>query len=376
LPSGWTGVAGLLRRAPASGSLVGEIVEPVVGLGGYRQTPRMANPPARARVTLTGISSRTWEHPADRGALVALRKLKGFDTILKAMSGLVSERAVRLAVLGSAVRVDERQFARVHRLLVDVATVLDVPELPEVYVANDPVANAVTIGMDKPFIVLNSALVDLLDDDELAFVIAHELGHVMSGHAVYQTLLQRLLQLSLTFASVPVGGLGIRMIVAALLEWSRKAELSADRAGLLGVQDPAVALRVHMQMASGGHVADLDPTSFLGQGAEYVGAGDLRDSVLKLLLLESRTHPFAVVRAAELRAWVDAGDYTQVLGGSYPRRSDDDDATISAAAKEAAQSYAESFRQTQDTLGRLVHDAAGWLGSAKLWWDERFRREE
>lgn len=332
----------------------------------------MANTPARTRVTLTGISSRTWEHPADRGALVALRRLKGFDTLLKAMSGLVNERAVRLAVLGSSVRVDERQFARVHRLLVDVATVLDVPVLPEVYVANDPITNAVTIGMDKPIMVLNSGLVDLLDDEELAFVLAHELGHVMSGHAVYQTLLQRLLILSLTLTSIPVGGLGIRVIIAGLMEWSRKAELSADRAGLLGVQDPAVVLRVHMKLASGGHVDDLDPTSFLAQGAEYVGAGDLRDSVLKLLLLESRTHPFAVVRAAELRGWVDGGDYTRVLGGDYPRRADDATATVSQAAKEAAQSYTEAFKQTHDTLGRLVHDAAGWLGSAKLWWDEKF----
>lgn len=43
--------------------------------------------PARARVVLTDISSRAWEHPADKGALVALRKLKGFDVLLKTMSG-------------------------------------------------------------------------------------------------------------------------------------------------------------------------------------------------------------------------------------------------------------------------------------------------
>ena len=56
----------------------------------------MTTQPARSRATLTDISSRAWEHPADRGALVALRKLKGFDTLLKAMSGLFNERAVRL----------------------------------------------------------------------------------------------------------------------------------------------------------------------------------------------------------------------------------------------------------------------------------------
>ena len=84
----------------------------------------MSQQPARSRATLTDISSRAWEHPADQGALVALRKLKGFDTLLKTLSGLVNERSVRLMLLGSSVRADERNFARLHRLLADVASVL------------------------------------------------------------------------------------------------------------------------------------------------------------------------------------------------------------------------------------------------------------
>ena len=334
----------------------------------------MTNPPARSRITLTDISSRAWEHPADRGALVALRKLKGFDTVLKALSGLFNERAVRLIFLGSAIRVDERQFSRLHRLLTEVAQTLDVPELPELYVSANPFPNAVTIGMNKPFIVVNSALVDLLDDEEMRFILGHELGHAVSGHAVYQTLLQRLIQLSGVLNSIPVGGLGFRAIMAALMEWSRKAELSADRAGLLATQDPTTAFRVHMQVASGGHLDDLDTTSFFAQGAEYDGATDLRDSVLKLLLVEARSHPFAVVRATELRRWVDAGDYTRILGGVYPKRTSDDEAKVSDAAKEAAASYTETFRQSQDAIGKLVHDAAGVLGSVKLWLDDAFGR--
>jgi Zn-dependent protease with chaperone function len=330
--------------------------------------------PARSRATLTGISSRAWEHPADRGALVALRKLKGFDTVLKAISGLFNERAVRLVFLGSAVRVDERQFATLHRLLGEVARTLDAEELPEMFVSANPVPNALTIGMNKPFVVLNSGLVDLLDEEEMRFVIAHELGHAISGHAVYQTLLQRLLTLSGVLSAVPLGGLGFRAIVAALYEWSRKAELSADRAGLLATQDPATAFRVHMKLASGGHLDDLDPTSFFAQGQEYEDS-DLRDSVLKLLLIENRTHPFAVVRASELRRWVDSGEYTRILGGDYPRRADDADAKVSDAAAAAARSYSEQYRQTQDALGRLVHDAAGWVGSAKLWLDDVLRRD-
>jgi len=330
--------------------------------------------PARARVVLTDISSRAWEHPADRGALVALRKLKGFDVLLKTMSGIFRERAWRLTLLGSAVRVDERQFTRLHHLLAEVGRSLDVIDLPELYVQADPTLSAQTIGMEKPIIVLSSGLVHHLDDDELRFVIGHELGHAISGHAVYRTLLLRLLGLGGLLNAIPGGALAIRMVTVGLLEWSRKAELSADRAGLLASQDPTAALRFHMKLASGGTLDELDVTSFLTQGAEYDEGGDVRESLIKLSLLQQQTHPFAVVRATELRRWIDTGAYTAILGGDYPRRADDDGASVSEAAQEAAASYAVAFEQTQDTLGRLVHDLAGWMGSARTWLDDRFRR--
>ncbi len=335
----------------------------------------MTTTPTRSRATLTGISSRAWEHPADRGALVALRKLKGFDTVLKALSGFIKERRIRLEYLGSGIRVDDRQFPGVNRVLAEVGRVLDVDELPEVYVVNWPITNAMTIGMDKPIIVLNSSLFDLLDEDEMRFVIAHELGHALSGHAVYRTLLLWLGDLTGVWNSIPGGAIGLRMIIAALCEWQRKSELSADRAGLLATQDPSVAFRVHMKLASGsGDLSELDQTSFFAQGQEYLESSDLRDSVLKLLIVERNTHPFAVVRAAELRNWVDSGEYTQILSGTYPRRDEDAAASMTDAAKQAADSYTEAFKTSQDALGKLVHDVAGFFGSAKLWLDEQLRR--
>ena len=76
------------------------------------------------------------------------------------------------------------------------------------FVRNSPFTNAMTIGMDKPIIVLNSALLDLLDEEEMRFVVAHELGHALSGHAVYQTLLHRMLRLSGVLDSIPAVRLG------------------------------------------------------------------------------------------------------------------------------------------------------------------------
>src|SRR4249920_3165238 len=102
---------------------------------------------ARRRVILTQISSRAWEHPADRGALVALRELRGFDTVLKSLSALWSERGYRVEYLGSAVKVDHRQYTRVHQIYAEAAMALDVPVLPELFVEYDVRINGQTIGM-------------------------------------------------------------------------------------------------------------------------------------------------------------------------------------------------------------------------------------
>src|SRR4029453_18244917 len=123
--------------------------------------------PARRRIPLAGISSRAWEHPADRGALTALRELNGFDEVLKALNAIWNERAWRLEFLGGAVRVAHRQFARVHRIFAEAAASLDLAELPELYVQYDRTLNGMCVGMANPFIVVNSGALELLDDDEL-----------------------------------------------------------------------------------------------------------------------------------------------------------------------------------------------------------------
>src|SRR5271154_6820490 len=111
----------------------------------------MASMPDRGRVRVPGISSRPYEHPADRSALVALRKLSGFDTLLRKLFGLFNERAFRLTYLAGSVRVSERQFPHIYELVRDGSYILDLPEVPEVYVTQSPLVNAMALGRDKPF---------------------------------------------------------------------------------------------------------------------------------------------------------------------------------------------------------------------------------
>ncbi|MDF0528929.1 M48 family metallopeptidase [Tsukamurella sp. 8F] len=323
----------------------------------------MTDLPARMFVEFPEISTRAWEHPSDRAALTTLRSLKGFDTILKTLSALLRERQHRLLYLGSAIRVDERQFPTLHGLRADCVRTLDSPTVPEMFVAQDPQPNAFTIGMDTPFIVLTSGLLDLLNVEELRFVVGHELGHAMSGHAVYRTMLMHLMRLAASFGWMPIGGWALRAVVAALLEWQRKSELSGDRAGLLCVQDPDVALRSHMKMAGGTRLDEMDTQRFLAQAADYERTGDLRDGVLKLLNLELQTHPFAVLRAADLNRWVERGAYGAILGGTYPRRGDDAGADIGDDVRDAARSYRTDFDASGDPLVSTLRDMGNAVGS-------------
>lgn len=323
--------------------------------------------PARRRITLTGISSRAWEHPADKGALTALRELKGFDEVLKGLFSMWNERAFRLQFLGGAIRVDHRQFPRVHRLFAESAATLDLAELPELYVQLDRSLNGMCIGLANPFIVVNSGALELLDDEELRHLLGHELGHLMSGHAVYRTMIIILTQWATSLGWLPLGEYVINLIVLALREWWRKAELSADRAGLLAGQDPAAALRLSMKLAGGGDLSEVDTTAFLEQAAEYERTGDLRDSIIKLQLVLGRTHPLPVARAASLRQWIDSGAYSRILGGDYPRRDDDRTASPSADVKAAAEHYRQAFADSSDPLFSLVRRVGSGATRLRDW---------
>jgi Zn-dependent protease with chaperone function len=318
----------------------------------------------RDRVVLTGISSRAFEHPADRTALTALRAVPGFDQVLRVASGLLRERQYRLVYLSSAVRVDARQFRDLDRILGEVVETLDMTERPELFVFNEPSPQAITLGVDRPFIALSSGLYEITDEEERRFVIGHEAGHAMSGHALYQSMLMHLLNLIGAFGWIPVGALGLRAFIAALREWQRKAELSGDRAGLLVAQDLDTALRTHMKLAGGAHLDRIDVDAFLRQAADYEGTGDLRDGVLKLLNTERQTHPFAVIRAAELKQWAESGEYERILGGEYPRREDDPQASFGDTAREAFSSYRRRIDESSDPLVGAVRSVGNTLGQA------------
>jgi Zn-dependent protease with chaperone function len=317
------------------------------------------------RKKFPGIASRAWEHPADRAALAALRRAPAVETAVRKLLGAVGERSVRLLFLGNAVKLGPRQAPRIYRLFEEACEILDVqPPYPELFVTQAPVVNAGTIGFDRPFVVLNSALVQLGGTAEVQLVLAHELGHVLSGHGLYKTTLALLLRLSRSvLGAIPLGGVALAGITIAFLEWDRKSELSADRAALLVSQQPRLAYQALMKLAGGLPDSDLSLDEFLAQAEEFEAGGSAFDSVLKLLGLMGQRHPFAALRAAELKRWVEGGEYARLLGGDHPRRGQAGE-PVAVEAERAAREYRERHAEAEDPVGRAIAGIASAAESA------------
>lgn len=317
----------------------------------------MATIPKTIRI-LKEIDSASWEHPADKAALAALRRIPGFDAVLKALFGVFGEKPIRLAFQANAVKVGPKQFPEIHEQYLEVLKTLDTPHY-DLFVSQTPLVNAGAYGMKKPFIVLNSGAVRLLTRDEMTFLLGHELGHIMSGHVLYRTMTVLLLQLATM--GFPIVGLAARAVLVGLLEWMRKAELSSDRAGLLVGQDPETALRTLMKLAGGGYDNETDLNEFMVQADEYRKGGDVADAVFKVLNILGSTHPFHVLRAAELRDWIEAGEYDRVLRGEYKRRG------------EPNTPYMDDLRAAADAYKEDAADLKAQFGDAAKRMREAFR---
>ncbi|WP_179137656.1 M48 family metalloprotease [Candidatus Entotheonella palauensis] len=326
----------------------------------------------RERQAFPNMSSQTWTHPADQAALTALKTIPGVDVLLQKFIGATSETSIRLIHLASAVRASHRQFPQLHSLLKEACRILDAPQVPELYVAQNPFFNAGTIGVERPFIVLNSAVLDTLTEDEILCVIGHELGHCLSGHALYKTLLQVLLKFMFLALQVPLGATALMGIIAALMEWNRKSELSADRAGLLVVQDPTVSYSLLMKLAGGMQANRMDVNEFFVQAAEYEGGGNIFTSLHKLLNVILASHPFPVVRLTELQTWVNSGTYSSILSQNYRTRADEkkSEDDILKNFKAASESYQEHFDNSKDALAGVMSDVFAGLES----WSEQARQ--
>ena len=304
---------------------------------------------------LPQIDSVSWEHPADRAALNTLRSIPGFDEVVRKAATYITEKRVRQVFLANAVQVGPAQRPRLDALLTDVLTTMDWPTRPELYVSQSPRVQAYAIGYEDPFIVITSGALELLEsDDERRFLLAHELGHIMSDHMTYRTITLVIMAVG-TMALMPVG-LALLPFHLGLLEWHRKSELSSDRAALLALQDRIVAQSTFMRLAGGRDFGDASSVdAFMAQANTYETGGDTWDKLLKFFNTAFRDHPFNTVRAAELERWRVSGEYDSIIAGGYTRRGGTRQGLgedWNQAARYYTGKYDYSFGSMSDAFGR------------------------
>lgn len=207
-------------------------------------------------------------------------------------------------LLGTAVKVSERQFPRIYNLTKRCADTLHIPQ-PTVYVVSSPHLNAATYGTnDESFIMVHSALAENYTDEELLTVIGHECGHIHNQHVVYLTTLRFLTQ---------VAGVFVRLIgepaVLALNAWSRRAEITCDRAGMLCSRDADVSARALTKLVVGSSklYEEFNLDAFLEQYQEgKEGVGKYMEAFA--------SHPYLPKRVLAMRVFAESELYRKAAG--------------------------------------------------------------
>jgi len=264
----------------------------------------------------TKLSSMEYEHPTDRSYLNTLNTNKVIEKIVKLYSEYNFERILLVQYTGSNIRVTEKNLPYLYGALKTVCEVLDVKEIPPLYVTSGSL-NACTIGSSKPIIVISGICLSLLSYDELLFILGHEVGHIKSQHVLYHSIGNFIPYIAGIIGNLTlgIGEIAVRGVLLLLYQWYRMSEITADRAGLIACQniDAAVSVMAKLSGYPPSHYDEIDNELFLDQAVEFEDFDkNIFDKLLKLFSELYRSHPWTVMRAKELRKWYDDGDYSKV----------------------------------------------------------------
>ena len=313
--------------------------------------------------TYTGISSEAFRHPLDRQAEQTLRSLPGFELVARQFVKFIYERPQMVYHMGNSIQVGPRQYSSIYQIFRECVRDLDISPEPALFVSQAPLVNAYAMGQEVPYIVLNTGLLDLMSEAEIRTVLAHELGHLKCGH----TLLIQMAIWAITTASY-IGemtfGLGNLLgsgLIYAFYEWQRKAELSADRAALLVMDELNPVMHTMMKLAGGStrysHECSLD--EFIRQSEKYQEDQDSLNQVYKFFLYNNisqgvfLSHPFTVERLAYLRSWAVSEEYRSIRQGNYQRSPSEGAVDVNAQSQEQVDSLRHQIEELQQEIDKL-----------------------
>jgi Zn-dependent protease with chaperone function len=251
-----------------------------------------------------------YEYPGDAEGVQRLKSLR-LDTIVKFYIKYWTGPQGMATLLGNAVEITGKQFPDLHALAEHAASNLRM-QVPRVFIIQEPSMNAATYGVDQDnFVMLTSALVDNLKPEEIVHTLGHEFGHIKSNHVLYLNAANWAISGAIALLGMIVAG-PVGLIVGpafrmALNDWSRKAEFTADRAGLLATRDlnASVLSLAKITLGSRSLMEKIDLEAFMEQ-LEEKAAVDY--GFVELF----QSHPFMPKRVKELHDFYKA-EYRSIV---------------------------------------------------------------
>ncbi len=276
---------------------------------------------SRLKQVFPGLSHRFYEHPDDRKTLKVMQGIPLMGEVMKQFFKYWHNINYEVSLTASSVKITENHFPQIYEIFKECGDILDLKKLPKFYVSHDPKAHAFTTGADDTFLVVSSALIDLMTRDELYFIIGHEMGHIKSNHVLYHDLANWIKHIAtvagnFTFGIGEIVGMGL---MTAIINWIKKSELTADRAGLIACQDVDVATKALIKLALGSKklFSQISINEYIRRGEELEEDED-KSTIFKVMIQSATlTHPFTTTRVKLLQEWAKSKDYERLLDGDY-----------------------------------------------------------
>ena len=264
---------------------------------------------------LYGISTSDFQHPKEASSMRTLKNTKGLEKVVKKFYDMGIEKIIKLQYTGSSLKLSPNSFPELYKLTEAACEILDVDDIPELYVQRSEQFTATTLGVERPMIAISSECLDKLSKQELLFMIGREIAQIKCQHTLYQEIGFIFPELMDAISGITLGLSGVLSsgLKYALFHWAQMAEYTADRGGLLVCQDIYVAKKLYTKLAGlpEKYWATFEVEELENQAREFEGFNEKTfDKFMRFLY---GNNLWAIARAQELIDWVESGDYNKVL---------------------------------------------------------------
>lgn len=264
---------------------------------------------------LVGLRPEDFEHPDEKVAMSVLRKIPMLDVVMAKYLDMQVQMTSYAEASGNYFRITEKTNPRVYSLYKLALERLDMPKEYPLFCKQSYNYNAMAIGADDPFILLHSSTVANCSDGEMLTLLGHELGHIKCGHVKYYGLAN-----NINGILARIGGLASSAAVGlqyAIQDWRRKAEYSADRAGLIASGDINAAISYRMNtLGRSENIKDIDFSvdRVLRQVEDFdIETSDIIGKLLYVSYTMKSTHPWSILRIKQINEWYDSGEYDRLV---------------------------------------------------------------